>query len=326
MRGWTVEQLGAPSDVLSLAELAVPTPAAGQVLVRVTLAPMNFPDDLMIRGQYQVKPALPFTPGLEVLGTVVERGAGVRLPLGARGVGLTAFPGGGLAEFALVDEPDFFEVPDDIPDPAAASMLITYQTAHVALHRRASLRADEVLLVHAGAGGVGSAAIELGVAAGATVIATAGSNDKVELCRRIGATTAVNYRTEDFVSVVKDTTAGRGADVIYDPVGGDVFDQSRRCIAWEGRLLIIGFAGGRIAELATNHALLKNYSAVGVHWGAYRQHDRAIMRSAHDDLVRLHREGRIHPLVDEIVPLERVREALDRLVGRGTVGKLLVAP
>jgi len=326
MRGWTVEQLGAPSDVLSLAELAMPTPAAGQVLVRVTLAPMNFPDDLMIRGQYQVKPTLPFTPGLEVLGTVVERGAGVRLPLGARGVGLTAFPGGGLAEHALVDEADFFEVPDDIPDPAAASMLITYQTSHVALHRRASLRAEEVLLVHAGAGGVGSAAIELGVAAGATVIATAGTDDKVELCRRIGATTAVNYRTDDFVSVVKDTTAGRGADVIYDPVGGDVFDQSRRCIAWEGRLLIIGFAGGRIAELATNHALLKNYSVVGVHWGAYRQHDREIMRSAHDDLVRLHREGRIHPLVDEIVPLERVREALDRLVGRATVGKLLVAP
>lgn len=326
MRAWTVEQLGAPSDALSLTELPVPIPAAGQVLVRVTLAPMNFPDDLMIRGQYQVKPALPFTPGLEVLGTVVERGAGVHLPLGARGVGLTAFPGGGLAELALVDETDFFGVPDDIPDPAAASMLITYQTAHVALHRRASLRADEVLLVHAGAGGVGSAAIELGVAAGATVIATAGTDDKVELCRRIGATTAVNYRTDDFVSVVKDTTAGRGADVIYDPVGGDVFDQSRRCIAWEGRLLIIGFAGGRIAELATNHALLKNYSVVGVHWGAYREHDRGIMRSAHDDLVRLHREGRIHPLVDEIVPLERVREALDRLVGRGTVGKLLVAP
>lgn len=316
MRAWRVHEVGAPDDVLRLEDIEEPVPGSGQVVVDVDLAPLNFPDDLLIRGLYQVRPPLPFTPGLEVLGRVD----------GTRAVALTALPAGGFAERALADVDDVFEVPVSIPDGEAAAMLITYQTSHVALHHRARLAAGETLLVHAGAGGVGSAAIQLGVAAGARVIATAGGPEKAAVCRELGADLAIDYETEDFVAAVLDATDGRGADVIYDPVGGDVFDRSRKCIAWEGRILVIGFAGGRIADARTNHALLKNYAVVGVHWGAYARHDRAVMRHAHAELVRLHGEGRIRPLVHAEVPLEQMPDALRTIVTRRTVGKVLVRP
>jgi NADPH2:quinone reductase len=326
MCAWSVANVGEPRDVLRLIDCSVPSPGAGQVLIRVVLAAMNFPDHLMIRGLYQVKPQLPFTPGHEVLGRVVAVGSDVECPLAARVIALTAWPSGGFAEYALADAADLFEIPEDIGDEDAASLLITYQTSYVALHRRSRLQPGEVLLVHAGAGGVGSAAIELGVAVGARVISTAGSDEKLAVCLKLGAEHAINYRTDDFVERVRELTGGRGADVIYDPVGGDVFDQSRRCIAWEGRILIIGFAGGRIAELPTNHALLKNYSVVGVHWGAYREHDRRVMCDAHEQLIRLYRENRLHPVVDRVFPLVEMPDALDQLLNRQTVGRVLVRP
>jgi NADPH2:quinone reductase len=183
-----------------------------------------------------------------------------------------------------------------------------------------------VLLVHAGAGGVGSAAIQLGLAAGARVLATAGGADKVELCRELGAEVAIDYRSEDFVEVVKEHTDGRGADVIYDPVGGDVFDRSRRCIAWEGRLLVIGFAGGRIPEVPANHVLLKNYSVVGVHWSAYPGRDPDLVAATHAELVRLHGEGAIRPLIGRRVPMAQAAQALADLAGRRTTGKVVVLP
>lgn len=326
MRAWRVHQLGAPEDVLQLDEVDVPAPGPRQVLLQVLLAAVNFPDDLMVRGTYQVKPPLPFTPGHEVLGVVVANGAETDIAEGSRVVALAALPAGGFAEYALADVEDLFPLTDTVPGEAAASILITYQTSHVALHRRAAIRSGETLLVHAAAGGVGSSAVQLGLAAGARVIATAGSEEKRELCRRLGAHVVLDYSRDDIAKQVLEATDGRGADVVYDPVGGDVFDVSRRCVAWEGRILVIGFAGGRIADAPTNHVLLKNYSVVGVHWGAYRDHDRAVMQAAHADLLRLYAEGLIDPVVDSVVPLESMPQGLRRVTGRLSVGKVLVRP
>jgi NADPH2:quinone reductase len=206
----------------------------------------------------------------------------------------------------------------------AAALFITYHTGHCALYRRARLQPGEVLLVHAGAGGVGSAAIQLGKAAGATVIATAGGPAKVAVCKEVGADLAVDYLTEDFVQVVKAATDGRGADVIYDSVGGEVFDRSRRCIAWEGRLLVIGFAGGPIAQLPTNHVLLKNYSVIGVYAGEYHNVQPAVLRDAHAALLRLYARGAIRPLVREQGAFADAPAALARLADRRTVGKVVV--
>lgn len=326
MRAWTVPELGPPSAVLRLEKLPVPRPSRSQVLIRVRMAALNFPDGLMIEGLYQIRPPVPFTPGQEVMGEVVAAGADADVAVGARVIALAAMPSGGFAEFALAEGPDVFPVGPHIPDEHAACLLVTYQTGHVALHRRAGLQPGETLLVHAAAGGVGSAVVELGVAAGAVVIATAGGPEKVALCRRLGAHHTIDYNSEDFVARVLEITDGRGADVIYDPVGGDVFNRSRKCVAWEGRLLVVGFAGGTIAELPTNHALLKNYSVVGVHLGSYRQHGREVMRQAHAELERLYAEGALNPVVDRVMPLDDVPEALELLTSRRTVGKVLIGP
>jgi len=314
MRAWRLHELGEPTDVLKLEDVSEPEARDGQVVIDVAACALNFPDILMCRGQYQEKPPLPFTPGVEVAGTVV--GTGQRV---------LAVPGhGGLTERIAVAESQVYPIPDTMPMEAAAALHITYQTGHVALHRRAGLRPGETLLVHAGAGGVGSAAIQLGLAAGARVIATAGGPDKVEVCRKLGAEIAVDYQAEDFVDVVKQATDGRGADVIYDPVGGDTFDRSRKCIAFEGRILVIGFTSGRIPDAPANHVLIKNYSVVGVHWGLYNRLNPAVPKQVHEDLIRLYAEGRIDPLVSQVLPMEQAPEALAALGSRGTVGKIVV--
>jgi NADPH2:quinone reductase len=216
-----------------------------------------------------------------------------------------------------------FAIPESMPFAAAAALHVVYQTGHLALHRRAQLQMGETLLVHAGAGGVGSAAIQLGLAAGARVIATAGGPEKIEVCRELGAHLAIDYREQDFVDPVKEFTDGRGADVVCDPVGGDTYDRSTKCIAFEGRILIIGFTGGRFAEARTNHVLIKNYSVVGVHWGLYNVLNPAVVRATHDDLIRLFEAGSIHPLISELVRLDDVPAALGRLGSRGTYGKIV---
>jgi NADPH:quinone reductase len=318
MRAWRVHQLGNPSEVMSLDDVDQPTPGPGQVLVKVRAAALNFPDVLMAMGMYQEKPPLPYTPGVELTGEIV--GTGQRV-LGSPSGGPGAF-----AEYALMDAQAAFPVPEGMPDEKAASLYLTYQTGYVGLHRRAHLQSGEVLLVHAGAGGVGSAAIQLGKAAGATVIATAGGERKVEVCRQLGADHAIDYTSEDFVSVVKDVTNGRGADVIYDPVGGDVFDKSRRCIAFEGRLVVVGFTSGRIPEAPANHLLVKNYSVVGLHWGLYRTYDPAVFGTVHEELGRLWTAGSIDPLVSQALPLEEAPQALKALAERSTVGKVVLLP
>src|SRR3954467_10751473 len=292
MRAWRVHSLGNPAEVMSLDEVDQPTPAEGQLLVKVRAAGLNFPDVLMAMGQYQERPPLPFTPGVELCGEVV--GTGQRV-LGAPSGGPGAF-----AEYGLIDAAAAWPVPAEMSDEQAASLYLTYQTGYVGLHRRAGLQAGEWLLVHAGAGGVGSAAIQLGKAAGARVIATAGGERKTEVCRQLGADHVIDYTAEDFVPIVKEVTGGHGADIVYDPVGGDVFDQSRRCIAFEGRLVVVGFTSGRIPEEPANHLLVKNYSVVGRHWGLYRKHDPAVFGMVHEQLTRLVEEGHVDPLVGEV--------------------------
>ena len=326
MKAWQVYRLGDPGQALRLAELDEPHPGPGEVVIGVRAAALNFFDILLCRGEYQERPALPFVPGGEVSGTVREVGEGVGLRVGQRVIATPSLPRGGYAEEVAVPQTSVFAVPETMSFDKAAALPITYQTAYVALRRRARLIAGETVLVHAGAGGVGSAAIQISKAAGARVIATAGGAEKVGVCERLGAEIAVDYREENFVEVVKEATDGRGADVIFDPVGGDVFDGSRRCVAFEGRIVVIGFAGGRIAEAPTNHVLVKNYSVVGMHWGLYTRVMPDVVRDTHEALVGLYEAGEIDPLISEIFSFERLPEALKLLGDRGTYGKILVRP
>lgn len=318
MKAWRVHELGQPADVLRFEDVEIPTPGEGQVLVKVGAAALNFPDLLMIAGEYQERPKLPFIPGVELTAEIVESGQRV--------IGGPAGGQGAFAEYALMDAAATWPVPEGMPDPEAASLFVTYQTGHVGLHRRARLQAGEVVLVHAGAGGVGSAAIQLAKAAGATVIATAGGPEKVAVCRDLGADHAIDYLAGDFVGPVKEITGGKGADVIYDPVGGDVFDASRKCIAFEGRIVVVGFTGGRIADAPTNHALVKNYSIVGLHWGLYRTREPSLIAEVHQDLTRLYAEGAIKPLVSQTHPLADAPQALAALGRRETTGKVVLLP
>lgn len=328
MRAWRVHELGNPKEALKLEEVEDPgAPGPGEVLVEVEAAALNFFDILLCQGKYQERPAPPFTPGAEVSGTVVEAGEGVRLAPGTRVLATPPLPRGGYAEKVVAPaEGGVFPVPESMPYETAAALHIVYQTAYMGLHRRAGLREGETVLVHAGAGGVGSAAIQVARAAGARVIATAGGPEKVEVCEGLGAEISLDYREEDFVDAVKEATGGRGADVIFDPVGGDVFDRSRRCVAFEGRILVVGFASGRIAEAPTNHALVKNYSVVGLHWGLYNKVMPELVAENHEALVELYNAGKIDPLVYDAVPFEGIPEALEKLGSRKTHGKLVATP
>ncbi len=318
MKAWQVFEHGEPAEVLKLNEVQMPEPGPGQVLVRVKAAALNFPDVLLCRGQYQVRPPLPFTPGVELCGEVVETGQRV--------IGNPMLPQGALGEYALANEEDLFPAPSALDDAAAASMHIAYQTGWFGLHRRANLQAGETLLVHAAAGGVGSAAVQLGKAAGARVIAVVGGPDKAEVARKLGADVVVDRRAENFISVVKEVTDGRGADVIYDPVGGDAYTGSAKCVAFEGRILVVGFAGGTVPAPALNHALVKNYSIVGLHWGLYKQHNRQLITDCHEKLTDLAEQGVVDPLIGGRLALYEAPEGLTKLGAGESVGRIVVLP
>jgi NADPH2:quinone reductase len=318
MKAWQVFEPGEPAEVLKLNEIPMPEPGPGQLLVRVKAAALNFPDVLLCRGQYQIRPPMPFTPGVELCGEVVETGQRI--------IGTPALPHGALGEYALVAEADIFAAPSALDDAAAASMHIGYQTGWFGLHRRANLRAGETLLVHAAAGGVGSAAVQLGKAAGARVIAVVGGPEKAEVARKLGADVVVDRRTENFISVVKEVTGGRGADVIYDPVGGDAYAGSAKCVAFEGRILVVGFAGGTVPAPALNHALVKNYSIVGLHWGLYRQKDPSLVTQCHERLTELAAQGVVDPLIGGRLPLEEAAQGLTKLGAGDSVGRIVVLP
>lgn len=325
MRAWRVHELGEPADVLKLEEIPEPEPGPGQVKIKVAAVACNFPDILVCQGRYQEKPELPFTPGLEVSGEVVAVGEGAAANVGDKVMGQTGL-GGGFAEFALLSKENTWPWPEGMSPGQAAGMFVTYQTGYCALHQRAHIQPGETLLVHAAAGGVGSAAVQLGKAAGAMVIGTAGGPDKCEVARQLGADHVIDYSAEDLVARVKEITGGRGADVIYDPVGGDVFDASRKVIAFEGRILVIGFVSGRMADAPTNHALVKNYSVVGVHWGFYRKMAPHMFPIWQRELERLWAERKINPLVGAEMPLTEAVEALRLLGSRGSVGKVVLVP
>lgn len=326
MKAWQVKQLGDPQAALDIATIQKPVPRGSEVLIKVETFTLNFFDILLCQGKYQEKPSLPFTPGAEISGVIEAVGEASPFTAGQRVLATPLLPNGGFSEYIIAAEDEVFPIPESLPYDEAAALFITYQTAYYALHRSSHLSKGETLLVHAGSGGVGSAAIQLGKAAGATVIATAGSDEKTAICKELGADHVINYRTEDFVQTVKELTGGKGADVIFDPVGGDTFDRSRKCIAFEGRILVIGFAGGRIADAPTNHALIKNYSIVGVHWGLFRKLFPEEIMKAHLELMKLYEAGLIRPLIYQNYAFEQVPAALDSLAARKTWGKLVVNP
>jgi NADPH2:quinone reductase len=326
VKAWVVRELGGPES-LRLEEVAPGEPADGMVRIKVRAAAINFPDVLMVAGLYQVKPELPFVPGVEVSGEVMSAPASSGFKAGDRvmalldSVGLTR---GGFAEVTDAAPASIGRMPDKMTFEEAAGFTLIFQTGWFGLHRRANLQPGETLLVHAGAGGVGSAAIQLGKAAGATVIATAGSDEKVELCLKLGADHAVNYKTQDFAEEVKKITGGRGADVVFDPVGGDVYDRSTKCIAFEGRIVLVGFTSGRIPQAAANHVLIKNYSVVGLHWGLYTRRAPELIPPATRALLDLYEAGKIKPHISTRLPLSQAPRAL-ALVGEGkSTGKVIL--
>lgn len=322
MRAWVVKEFGHFSKALRFEGHADPAPPSGGALIEVHAAGVNFFDLLLIAGAYQVRPKLPFIPGSEAVGEVLEPGHGSMLRRGERVMVLV--PVGAFGEVVAASDAVCFPAPTEMPDAEAAGFLITYQTALFALTRRARLAAGETLLVHGAAGGVGSAAVQLGKVLGARVIATAGTA-KGEACRKLGADVVIDHTRSDFVAEVLKLTDGRGADVILDPIGGEVFGRSTKCIAWEGRLLTLGFASGEIPSIAANRILLKNISVVGLSWGNYQIHDPVSVRAAHAQLLELYSARKVRPLIYREYSFDQLPQALADLEARRTVGKAVIA-
>lgn len=324
MKAWHVHAWGEP-ETMEWVEVEVPVPAAGQVRIRIRAAALNFFDLMQVQGKYQVKPPFPFTPGAEIAGEIDAVGAGVsEWKPGDRVLALPM--GAGFAEFGVANAARVFRIPEGIDWPQAAALPVVYHTAYFALHDRGNLRAGEWLLAHAGASGVGMAAIQLGRAFGARVIATAGSPEKLEFAKRQGAEQVLDYREGGWVDRVKQITGGRGADVIYDPVGGDIFDLSSKCIAPGGRLLVVGFTSGRIPSIAANRILFKAMSVVGVYLGAHLEGNPAGVAETHRTLDRLWLEGKIHPEISLTYPLSEAPRALRDLADRKILGKAVLLP
>jgi len=324
MKAVVVDRWMEPSD-LALREVPDPEVGPGTLGVDVRAAGCNFYDVLLVRGQYQVKPSLPFVPGGELAGVVREVGAGADgFTVGDRI--LAAVPLGSYAERAVVPASLAWRMPEGMSFESGAAFPIVYPTSYAGLVLRARLQAGETLLVHAAAGGVGLAAVQIGTALGARVIATAGGAEKLDVARRAGADVAIDYRAGDWVDRVREATGGRGADVIYDSVGGDVFDASLKCLAWKGRLLVVGFAGGRIPEVRANRILLKNIAVVGLHWGAYALNEPERVPEVFEACFALYRAGKIAPVISRTYTLAELPAALEALAGRQTYGKVIVTP
>ena len=322
MRAWQVNQWCEPEDMV-FAEIPDPQPGPGEVRIRNRAAALNFFDILQVQGKYQLKPPFPFTPGAEVAGTIDAVGEAVHdFHPGDDVIGLPEW--GGFAGYTLVAQHKVFRKPAGMDWAQAAAFPVVWHTSWFALTDRAKLTRGEWLLVHAGASGVGMSAIQLGKALGANVIATAGSEEKLEFARRQGADHVLDYRANTWVDAVKELTAGRGADVIYDPVGGDVFDLSTKCIASGGRLLVIGFASGRIPTIATNRILLKNMSIVGVHWGGHVLANREYSVKAQAELEKLWNAGKLRPEVNATWKLAELPAAMKALAERKVSGKAVL--
>ena len=312
-----------PPDVLRYEDVPDPEPGPGQVVIDVHASSVNFPDVLMMRDEYQFKPGLPFSPGGEVAGVVSRLGPGVEGPaVGDRVMALTG--AGGFAEQIAVPARALLAVPEGMDLATAASFPTAYGTTYHALVDRAAMQAGETLLVLGAAGGVGLAAVEIGAALGGVVIAAASSERKLAVCREHGAAMTIDYSREDLRARLRELTDGRGVDVVYDPVGADLAEPAFRSMAWNGRFLVIGFAGGHIPKLAMNLPLLKGASVVGVYWGAFTGREAEHNRRNFDALADMFRAGSLRPVVSATYPLERAAEALEELSERRAIGKVVV--
>ena len=324
MRAIVVDRWMDPSE-LRVSEVPDPKPAPRDVLIEVSAAGCNFFDTLIVQGRYQVKPPFPFTPGGELAGVVREVGSEVK---GIRAGDRVLASGntGAFAELAVADERAVHLLPESMSFDEGAALPVIYPTSYAGLVFRGELREGETLLVHAAAGGVGVAAVQIGRALGARVIATAGGREKCEIALREGAHEAIDYRKDDFATRVLELTGGRGADVIYDSVGGEITDKSLKCIAWNGRLVIIGFAGGEIPAIKANRILLKNIAVTGLHWGAHAEKDPDRVTDCFRALFRLHARGQIAPVIYRRYKLDELPTALAALANRETHGKVIIEP
>lgn len=322
MRAVLCDRFG-PPETLRVEDIAAPPLAAGQVRIAVAAAGVNFADILMVAGKYQEKAPFPFVPGFEIAGTVRETAPDVSgLKIGDRVIGVC--DRGGYADEAICAAHEVFALPEGMDFVTAAGFPVAYGTSEIALQRRGNLRPGETLLVLGAAGGVGLAAVEIGKAMGARVIAAARGADKLALARAHGADETIDYVAEDLRARIKDLTRGAGADVVLDPVGGDAFDAALRATAWEGRILAIGFAAGRIPEIPANLLLVKNIAATGVFWGAYRKRDPGALRESFARLFAWRREGKLKPHVSHRLPLARAAEAMQLLIDRKATGKVVL--
>ena len=325
MRALLCRSLGS-IDALEVAEIDSPRLGAGQVRIQVHASGVNFPDILMVEGKYQIKPQLPFIPGLEVAGIVLECAEGIDHVRQGDRVLAFARRGGGHAQEIVVPSAIVTPIPDAMDFVTAAAFPVAYGTAHFALTHRGHLASGEVMLVLGAAGGVGLAAIEIGKLLGARVVAAASTSDKLAIARQHGADETINYVTENLRDRVRSLTGGKGVDVVFDPVGGEAFRQSVRCAGWEGRILVVGFASGEIPQIATNIILVKNVSVTGVVFG---EHSWRYPRDTHlrlTKLIGLYSKGRLRPRVMKTYPLSDAAHALAEVSGRRVVGKLVLTP
>ena len=318
--------LGDPWVNLEAVELAPPDPPVGTVRIRVDASELNFADILQCQGSYQVKWIPPFTPGMCAAGVVEAAEVRTGFARGDRVVGPTVEPAGGYAEQALLLAAQTHRIPPSVSSPTAMAIHITYATAWFAFHRRANLQPGESVLVLAAAGGVGTAAVQMARAHGCWVVGAVGGSAKAEVARQAGADLVVDYESEDLYRRVLEETDGRGVDVAFDPVGGRHFDTVRRLLTWEGRLLVIGFAGGEIPKAPANHVLVKNYSVVGVHMGGYRERVPELVRQCYAEIHTQLDNGMIEPFVSEVVGFGALPASLERLSRRDTVGRVLFDP
>jgi NADPH2:quinone reductase len=310
-------------DTLTWKELPTPSPAAGQVLLKIEAASLNFPDLLIVQNKYQMKPELPFVPGSEYAGTIEAVGEGVtHLKVGQAVACLSGT--GGFGTHTLAPAKLCMPLPPGFPAVDAAAFIMTYATSHHALVDRAALKAGETVLVLGAAGGVGTAAIQIAKAMGAKVIAAASTDEKCALCKTLGADATINYSTDNLRDALKTLTEGKGPDVIYDPVGGEFAEPAFRSIAWRGRYLVVGFAGGPIPALPLNLPLLKGASLVGVFWGDYARREPQANAAMMAELAQWYGQGKIKPVIDSTMPMADLKAAYAHMGSRGVKGKLVM--
>lgn len=323
MRAVLCKELGMPESLV-LEEVPGLIPGPGQVLISVQACGVNFPDTLIIQGKYQFKPDLPFSPGGEISGVVKQVGSDVdSLKIGDRVIAFSTW--GGFAEELVVDQTRTVIISDKMDYERASAFVLTYGTSYHALKDRAHLREGETLLILGASGGVGLAAIQLGKAMGATVIAAASNPEKLSACQENGADYVINYAQDDLRQSVKEITKGRGVDVIYDPVGGSFSEKALRDMSWGGRFLVVGFAAGEIPKVPLNIPLLKGCSVVGVFWGEFTKREPALNKQNNQELMDLFDQGKISPHIHRVYPLEKAGEALNELLQKRVIGKVVLS-